>query len=130
MEPPLIAVVHDDRPTLELLDTLLTDAGYRTFLWSRGSNAHVSIRELQPDLVILEDMWLEHPTAGELVLGLLERDAGTQHIPVIICSAHTAVLHNRIQLFRQQGYLLLEKPFDANDLLNKVATLLGIAPTA
>jgi DNA-binding response OmpR family regulator len=132
LQPPLIAVVHDDLRTRELLDNLLTDAGYRTFLWGRASEAHGLIRQIQPDLVILADLWLDHPTAGEMVLGLLELDPGTQHIPVIICSAHTSVLQRRIQLFRQERYAIVAKPCAPADLLAQIAAALqrGRTPDA
>lgn len=124
MPPPLIAVVDDDLATLELFDTLLTNAGYRTFLWPQGKDAHLMIRKIKPDLVIL-DMWMEDRNAGSMVLGLMKLDPGTRAIPVIVCSAHVAVLQARLHEFREQGDIVLEKPFAPEDLLAKITALLG-----
>ena len=122
-------VVEDDEPTLELVDGLLIDEGYRTFLWPQGRDAHLLIRRVKRDLIIL-DMWLEHPTAGEMVLSLLELDPGTTRIPVIICSAHTAMLQGQLPLFREKGYRVLPKPFNVADLLAQVAAALQVGRTS
>ena len=131
MAPPLIMVVEDNPDTFQLLDMLLTLAGYHTAHCPRAQDAHGMIKEAKPDLIIL-DMWLGDPTAGELVLGLLEADPGTQHIPVIICSGHVAMLRDRLPLFRQKGYVVLEKPYDPDDLLAQIAAALqrGRTPEA
>ena len=129
MEPPLIMVIEDDEPMRELLDGLLTDEGYRTFLWPKGRDARLMIRLVQPDLLIL-DLWLERSSTGTMVLGLLERDPGTRHIPVIICSAHTAMRDDRSQLFLQKGYRVLLKPFNVDDLLAQVAAALEVGRTS
>ena len=126
MEPPLIAVIDDDLPFRQMLDEVLTDEGYRTFLWPSGKDVHLMIQQVKPDLIIL-DMWLEDPHAGERVLELLELDPGTQRIPVIICSGNMPLLQNRSREFRQKGYRLLEKPFEVDDLLAQVAALVGKA---
>jgi len=134
MVSPLIAVVDDDLATLEMFDTVLTDAGYRTFLWPQAKDAHLMIQRTRPDLVIL-DMWMEERDSGRTVLGLLELDSTTKWIPVIICSAHVPGLRVRLHEFRQHGHvtkerLILEKPFDPNDLLAKIAALLSTVRTS
>jgi DNA-binding response OmpR family regulator len=103
---------------------LLDSAGYRSLLLARGKDAHVAIRNAKPDLVIL-DLWLEHPDAGGTVLGLLGLDPGTRHIPVIVCSAHVDVLRDRAPELRRYGYVLLEKPFQAKELLAAIESLLA-----
>ncbi len=67
---PRIVVVEDDTDILEMLTLALTDAGYTVLPWTQGADAHPFICTAQPDLVIL-DLWLEHPQAGSMVLGLL-----------------------------------------------------------
>ena len=123
---PLIAVVEDDPHTLEMLDEVLRHAGYQTFLWTRGKDAYLKIRERRPDLVIL-DMRLEHPQAGEMVLGRMEVDPATRQIPVVICTADL-YLRQRSRDFETRGYRLLEKPFAITALLALITTVLGAAP--
>ena len=110
----------------EMLDHLLRDAGYRTVLWPCGKDAHQMIRLVKPGLIIM-DMWLERPAAGEMVLGLREGNPATQWIPLIISSGNLPLLQYRSQDFRQKGYVLVEKPFDVDDLRGTVAAFLGTA---
>ncbi len=118
-----IVVIDDDRAILALLDTLLTEAGYHPILWDRAQDAHDLIRTVQPDLVIL-DLWLEHPGAGGMVLGLLAVDPTTRHLPVLVCTAFRQLLPAQVSHLQGQGYVLLEKPFDLVLLLGHVRTLL------
>ncbi len=116
MPLPRIAVVDDDVLSLQLVDMVLTSAGYQTFLWSRGQDAHQKIRDFQPDLVIM-DLWLEHRNVGVTLLGLLEQDPATRDIPVIISSADVSHLPDR-------GHLVLEKPYAPDDLVAKISAVL------
>jgi CheY-like chemotaxis protein len=86
MAQPLIAVVNNDLPFLDLMKELLTEEGYRVILHHEGDTAYALIRKEQPDLVIL-DIRLEYPEAGWTVLDLIQLDPETTHIPVILCSA-------------------------------------------
>ena len=124
MASPLIGVVEDDEATLDIIDSLLTRAGYRTLLWPSGKDAHVMIRNQKPDLVIL-DLWLEDREAGGMVLGLMELDPATKRIPVLICSANVVALRDRKARLTEKGYAVVEKPFDPDVLLAQVAALLA-----
>jgi CheY-like chemotaxis protein len=121
---PRIVVVEDDTDMLELLTLALTDAGYIVFPWTQGADAHPFICNTQPDLVIL-DLWLEHPQAGSMVLGLLMIDPATQHIPVIISSAYRHLLDAEAAHLRTRGYTIVDKPYRIDDLLTAVQTLLN-----
>ena len=119
-----IVVVEDDDAFQELLDTVLTAAGYTVLRWTQGAGADAFIRDVQPDLVIL-DLWLEHPQAGSMVLGLLMVDPATRYIPVLICSAYRQLLGDQEAQLRTHGYLILDKPYQIEELLVHVHTLLG-----
>ncbi len=75
-----MVVIDDDHAILALLGTLLREAGYHPILWDCAQDVHELIRTVQPDLVIL-DLWLEHPGAGGMVLGLLAVDPTSRHPP-------------------------------------------------
>jgi len=117
-------VVEDDADILDMLSLALTDAGYTVLPWTQGAGADTFIRDAQPDLVIL-DLWLEHPDAGSMVLGVLMIDPATQHIPLIISSAYRQLLGDQEAHLRTQGYVILDKPYRLEDLLAAVHTLLG-----
>jgi len=116
-----IAVVEYDAEIRELFDLLLTSAGYQTALWSPEKDALFMIREHKPDLVIL-DLWLEDRDAGGEVLGMMELDPTTKHIPVIICTAHSGAVRRT----KQTAFGTRATAID--DLLAKIAFLLGAVP--
>ena len=124
MARPVIVVVEDNRETLEMMDMLLTDAGYRTILQSESSDAYAMIRCTQPDLVIL-DLRMEYPNDGWVTMDLLRVDPATAHIPVILYSADREFLQSRARLLQANGCKMLAKPFHPADLLAKVEQALG-----
>jgi len=119
MSPPTIVIVDDEPTILLVLDTVLTRAGYETHLWTHGNNAYHFIRQIKPDLIIL-DLTLEQPNAGAAVLELLDHDPATAAIPVIMCSGDMFALQMNGERWRAKGYHLLAKPFDLADLLELV----------
>ena len=124
VEPPRrIVIVDDDAGTQLMLADVLHTAGYTTTSWTRGAGAYEHIRALQPDLVLL-DLWLGHPQAGSMVLGLRMTDPATQSIPVIICSAYRQFLGYQEAQLQAQGYVLLDKPYHIDTLLTAIERLL------
>jgi DNA-binding response OmpR family regulator len=123
MPRPVIAVVEDEPDILLIMDDLLQFAGYETILCMRGEDAYHTIRNLKPDLIIL-DLFLEHPHAGEQLLGMLDIDPTTRQIPVIICSAHLHTLGHRAELLQQAGHVLLAKPYEPEELLVAITAML------
>ncbi len=112
-QPPTgarIVVVEDDDAFQDLLDTVLTAEGYTVLRWTQGAGADAFIRDVRPDLVIL-DLWLEHAQAGSMVLDLLMLDPATRSIPVLICSAYRQLLGDQEAQLRTHGYLILDKPY-------------------
>ena len=120
---PVIAVVDGDAVTRELVDQLLTTAGYRTVPWSRAKDAHDMIRARRPDLVIL-DVWLDKCEAGGMVLAMMEHDPATRNIPVIVCSGHSSALQKHAAQFREKGHAVIEKPIEPSRLLATIDSLL------
>ncbi len=121
---PRIVIVEDDTDILDMLTLAFTDAGYTVLPWTQGADAHPFIRDAQPDLVIL-DLWLEHPQAGSMVLGLLMIDPATQHLPVIISSAYRQLLDAQEAHLRAHGYVIVDKPYRIEALLAAVQMLLN-----
>ena len=123
MARAVIAVVERDLAFLEMLHEVLTDQGYQTILWSRSQDAFELIVRERPDLVIL-DVWLEHPHAGEMVLGLLQADPATREIPVIVCTTDVRFHEQRAETLRDKPYSILIKPFDLSDLLATIEEMI------
>lgn len=123
-----IVAVEDDAAIQEMLDLALSAEGYSVQHWAQGAGAYEFIRAEQPDLVIL-DLWLEHPQAGSMVLGLLMVDPTTRHIPLIIASAYREFLSDQEAQLRAHGYVMLDKPYSIATLLTHVRTLLATPQT-
>ncbi len=118
----VIAVLDGDWGCLDLLDDVLTDAGYQTVLWEAGMEADELIRRSRPDLVIL-DSWLQERGDGLRLLERLGHDPLTASIPVLICSSEGESLP--LCLPPNRRYAILAKPFDLAGLLAAVAALLA-----
>ena len=128
MTDMLIAVVNDDTDFLEMMNTLLTEEGYRTITALSSHNAHELLRAERPDLVIL-DIRLEHPESGWTLLDLIRLDPATTHLPVLVCSADAAFLRAKADVLRAQRCETLEKPFDLDVLLERIGAMLTADPT-
>ena len=128
MAAPLIAVVNDDTAFLDLMTELLGEEGYETVICKESRDVHKLVRTKQPALVIL-DVRMEHPETGWSILEMLQLDRATTRIPVIVCSADAQFLRAKEEHLRERGYDTLEKPFNLEDLLQKVEAALGGLPS-
>lgn len=117
--PPLIAVANDDTDFLSLMGALLTDEGYRVSIHRVASAAFAELKATPPDLIVL-DIHMETPEAGWTLLELLTLDPALSMIPVLVCSADVVSLRAKVENLRAHGCDALEKPFDLDDLLEKV----------
>ena len=128
MPSPFIFVTDDDQTYVELIKDLLTDAGYARVVWHVGNNAFQCIRDEQPDLVLL-DIHLLNPGRGWRTLDAMRLHPSTRTIPVIICSTDMHLIDEKTALLRDLNCQTLEKPFDLETLLDKVATAIGPPPS-
>lgn len=123
--PPVIALVDDNPAHLELLHDILSDAGYRTLpLRSGGPYTEARLSAGPLDLLIV-DLRLESRDGGLGLVERLRRLEARRRLPVLICSADHALMREQAERLRHLGCAVLEKPFDLDDLLATVATLLG-----
>ena len=123
---PHVAVINDDTTFLRLMDELLgREEGYRVSTSFVGGEAHSFVREVQPDLVVLDLVFGDSAEQGWRTLDLLTLDPATRRIPVIVCSAATTLLHQHADWLRRFDVEVLPKPFDLDALFDLVATTLG-----
>jgi len=114
---PLVLVVEDDLPTVELLTIHLTKGGYRVAHAYDGVEAITKAKELQPFVITL-DIMLPKKDGWE-VLQALKTDLETRDIPVIIHS----IIDNKELGFALGATDYLVKPVDKVTLLSKLAEL-------
>ena len=116
-----ILVVDDEPANLDLLEALLTPAGYRVRTASGPIPALSAVKETPPDLVLL-DLMMPGMTGFE-VCERLRAEPRTAGIPVIIVSAVSELgSRERAQVLAADDYLA--KPIQAAEVLERVGALL------
>jgi DNA-binding response OmpR family regulator len=114
-----IMVLDDDPVILDLLRTVLSDAGHTTLSASRLDAVPIGATA---DLVIIDLIPLKHyrrEAALEWVTSVRTRFSGA---PLFVVTAHAPAVAEPDRLGADA---ILSKPFDVEDLLAKVDELLG-----
>lgn len=115
-----VLVVEDDRPTRELLGTILANEGIACHLTSNGHEAMRSIQEDTPAMVILD---LHLPSVqGEAVGAAMRIEVG-RALPILVISASL----EQTAAERIGAYAFLGKPFELDDFVRLVRQGLGLA---
>src|SRR2546428_585584 len=112
-----ILLVDDDPDLLKLISLRLTSAGYRVRTADSGETALAALAVARPAAVITD---LRMPGIDGLTLfDAIHR----QHpaMPVIILTAH-GTIPDAVSATQRGVFGFLTKPFDSQDLLQKVAT--------
>src|SRR5947199_2730564 len=112
-----ILAVDDQRHIARLVQYHLERAGYEVTLAYDGAEALEKVREIRPDLVIL-DVMMPGLTGFE-VLRHLKEDPETEPIPVIMLTARSEA-DDALEGYDQGAQWYLGKPIDPNELLNSV----------
>jgi DNA-binding response OmpR family regulator len=110
-------VVDDDAPTARMIALALREGGYAVRCASDGRDALTKLEPDAPDLIVLD---LEMPGMNGRAFYRELRARGLD-VPVIIVSAFDA--HAGQRELGADTYLT--KPFDPDDLLRRIHTLLA-----
>jgi CheY-like chemotaxis protein len=112
-----ILVVDDDALLRSSVAAVLTDEGYDVELAGDGVDALAKIHSCPPDVILLDVLMPR--MNGKALLETLHSSPETAGIPVLVMTAlHGFESHRTIELGATD---LVEKPFDVDELLNKVA---------
>lgn len=121
--PSRILVTDDDPATLTFYGELLEDAGY-TYVLHAGPHPDVAeVAQVAPDLMLQD--WVVGDQTAYQTLSNVRHAPGTAHIPIIVCSAAGTQIHAYDAWFAEEGIVLLEKPFDIDVLLARLAAMLN-----
>ena len=111
-----VLVVDDEPMVRDTLDQLLTDEGYVVDTAVDGEDALDRVKAARPDAILLDLMM--PGMNGRQFLQALRSDPAYEQVPVLIM---TAVHGLEVNLASIGASEVVEKPFDGDDLLNKVA---------
>lgn len=121
-----ILVIEDDPATLSLYQDLLDLEGYTCVAYTTPFITIDEVAKIAPRLIILD--WHFGGIEGtslpsiEFVMGLRQSPT-TAHLPILVCSALGAELDSMEGWFAAQNVGLLEKPFQVDALLARIAAL-------
>jgi len=121
--PARILIVDDEIQNLELMEAMLTSAGYEVFLAREGEEALRLARERRPDLILLDLMM--PGLSGFEVCARVKTDPQTGGIPVLFVTALSQI-GDKERAMAAGGDDFLTKPFQRTELLTRVEALLKV----
>lgn len=110
-----IWILDDDPSILEVLETILTEYGYKSRCFFEQKQLRNALKKEIPSLLFI-DVILNQSDGREIALSLKSDDKYSQ-IPIIIMSANSQFLDDSGK-YKSDG--ILNKPFEFDDLLEKV----------
>lgn len=106
-----ILVFDDDEELLAILEYIINDNGWELFSQLNCNKLLVKVREVKPDLIIMNN-WIPD-MGGVEATRLLKKEADLKKTPVIFFSANT----NIEALAREAGAdTYIPKPFELDDM--------------
>lgn len=117
-QPNHLLVVDDDLNTLELFWIQLKQAGYRVSRADSGKEALRLIREVPPDLVLLDLMM---PGMGGIQACRIIR--ANSFLPIIVISAYDS-LEKKVEALQEGADDYLTKPISMQELLARIRAVL------
>lgn len=118
-----IICIEDEPDMIELLLIILRRKGYQVSGASGGRDGLRMVRELKPDLVLLDLMMLD--MGGWEVYQQMKADEETRHIPVIIVTAKAQSIDKVLGLHIAKVDDYITKPFSPSELLDRVTNVLS-----
>jgi CheY-like chemotaxis protein len=112
-----VFLVDDNPANLNLLTSILRDAGYHVRMANSGKRALLALQQNPPQLILLDINMPEMD--GFTLCRALKEDPRTERIPVIFLSALDDV-REKVTAFRAGGVDYITKPFHAEEVLARV----------
>jgi CheY-like chemotaxis protein len=116
-----ILVVEDDDGIRDLVDLILSSAGYEVFTAPDGATALQVVARTRPDLVLLD---MRMPIMDGWEFARRYRASREPHAPIVVLTAARDAAERAAEI-QANGYL--GKPFDVDELLTLVSQHAGQA---
>jgi DNA-binding response OmpR family regulator len=116
-----ILVVDDDLDILVVMEILLSMKGFEVDVTPKWENTFEKVETFKPELILLDV--LISGNDGRTICKQLKSQSGTKNIPIIMFSAHPSAAATIAEYGADD---FIAKPFDVNDLLDKVNYQLGL----
>lgn len=120
-----VIVVDDDKEVQEIVTFALRRNGFEVSVVGNGQQLQAMLAVQTPDLIILDVMM--PGLDGYQIFGSLRKNPATQHVPVIIMTAHAEDIYQRISIDLGAAAHLI-KPFHPLELVDRVQALLQSIP--
>lgn len=132
MDRPKILVIDDDPDVVELMRIALEANGYEVHSASNGTEGLRAVREIRPDLIIL-DVMMDTTTEGfQVSYRLRSRDPDSAYrefsaVPIIMLTGISQKMQMKFSIQQDGDYLpvdeFLEKPIQLDALLESIRKL-------
>mgnify|MGYP000005848168 CR=1 FL=1 len=133
MEKPKILLIDDDPDVVELIKIALEANGYQFYRAANGTEGLKMVKEIRPDLIIL-DVMMDTTTEGfQVSYQLRSKDPKSEYrefsqIPIIMMTGIAQKMQMKFAPEQDGDYLpvdeFLEKPVRVDPLLEKIRKLL------
>ncbi|MCY3565734.1 MAG: phosphate regulon transcriptional regulator PhoB [Gammaproteobacteria bacterium] len=121
MADSTILIVDDEAAIRDVVGITLDLAGFETIKASNAHDAHVTILDQKPDLVLLD--WMLPGGSGIELARRLRRDEITSNIPIIMLTAKASE-DNKVQGLNEGVDDYVTKPFSPRELVARIKTVL------
>jgi two-component system phosphate regulon response regulator PhoB len=116
-----ILVVEDEPAIQELIAVNLEHAGHRVQRAHSAAEADALIREVRPDLILLD--WMLPDVAGTVLARKLRADARSKDIPIIMLTARAQEV-DKVEGLDAGADDYITKPFSPKELLARIKAVL------
>jgi CheY-like chemotaxis protein len=125
-----VLVVNDTQEILELFADLLGEMGLEVVQMSYAPRELDRIREVAPDLIILDFLFGEGENVGWQLLQKLKMDRKLARVPIVVCTAAIRQATELQGYLTEQGIMVVIKPFNVDQLEEAITKALTDGPTA
>ncbi|MBM3581432.1 MAG: response regulator, partial [Alphaproteobacteria bacterium] len=119
-----ILIVDDNQVNLQLLQALLQREGYTNVTGVTDPREVVPLCDVNRYDLILLDIRMPHMDGFDVMRALRETNSG-DYLPILVLTAQTD-RETRIQALELGAKDFVNKPFDATEVMNRIANMLEV----